>query len=367
MRGEESAAPEERRKTPAAGLGWRKESVAGRPEKAPIILLHGFAQTPASWDGVARILQGQGWRTYAPNLFEPESGLALRACDCGEELTALGDAAHDRAGGPTSDLAADPARDIADSPTSDPINHPIADSPTSDPASRPTSDPANHPIADPLASMGAVCDRVAAIVRLVAAAEGAPVLVGYSMGGRIAAETMVRHPGLPLAGLVLESAGLGPADDAARAALARRNGEWAAQLREGGVAAFMDWWETLPLFATQRELPPATRAAIRADREAHDAETLARSLEAWGAHHQTAESETAAALAQMRVAGRPVLYLAGSRDEKYAALAARVRAAGLPARLVEGAGHNVHLEKPEVFSRAVAQLAGAPSSGPSPS
>ena len=178
---------------------------------------------------------------------------------------------------------------------------------------------------------------------------------------------MVRHPGLPLAGLVLESAELGPADDAARAALARRNGEWAAWLREGGVAAFMDWWETLPLFATQRELPPATRAAIRADREAHDAETLARSLEAWGAHHQAAESETAAALAQMRVAGRPVLYLVGSRDERYAALAVRVRAAGLPAKLVEGAGHNVHLEKPEVFSRAVAQLAGAPPSGPSPS
>ena len=363
MRGEESAAPEERRKTPAAGLGWRKESVAGRPEKAPVILLHGFAQTPASWDGVARILQGQGRRTYAPNLFEPESGLALRACDCGEELTARGDAAYDRAGGPTGDLAGDPARDVADSPTSDPASHPVAGKPTSDPASRPTS----HSIADPLASMGVVCDRVAAIVRLVAAAEGAPVLVGYSMGGRIAAETMVRHPGLPLAGLVLESAGLGPADDAARAALARRNGEWAARLREGGVAAFMDWWETLPLFATQRELPPATRAAIRIGREAHGAETLARSLEAWGAHHQAAESETVAALAQMRVAGRPVLYLAGSRDEKYAALAARVRAAGLPARLVEGAGHNVHLEKPEVFSRAVAQLAGAPSSGPSPS
>ncbi|EOS50057.1 2-succinyl-6-hydroxy-2,4-cyclohexadiene-1-carboxylate synthase [Adlercreutzia caecimuris B7] len=363
MREEENAVPEGQRKAPAAGLGWRKESVAGRPEKAPVILLHGFAQTPASWDGVARILQGQGRRTYAPNLFEPESGLALRACDCGEALTAPGDAAYDRAGGPTGDLAADPARDVADSPTSDPINHPIADKPTSDPASHPTS----HSVADPLASMGAVCDRVAAIVRLVAAAEGAPVLVGYSMGGRIAAETMVRHPGLPLAGLVLESAGLGPADDAARAALARRNGEWAARLREGGVAAFMDWWETLPLFASQRELPPATRAAIRIGREAHGAETLARSLEAWGAHHQAAESETVAALAQMRVADRPVLYLAGSRDEKYAALAARVRAAGLPAMLVEGAGHNVHLEKPEVFSRAVAQLAGAPPSGPSPS
>ena len=176
----------------------------GKGAKAPVILLHGFAQTPASWDGIVRALQEQGRRTYALNLFEPESDLALRACDCREELTAPGDVVRDR-----------------------------ADRPTGDPASHPTS----HPIADPLASMGAVCDRVAAIVRLVAAVEGAPMLVGYSMGGRIAAETMVRHPGLPLAGLLLESAGLGPADEAARVALAERNGEWAARLRTEGVAA----------------------------------------------------------------------------------------------------------------------------------
>lgn len=62
---------------------------------------------------------------------------------------------------------------------------------------------------DPLTSLDAVCDRVAAIVRLVAQVDAAPVLVGYSMGGRIAAETVVRYPNLPLAGLVLESAGSG--------------------------------------------------------------------------------------------------------------------------------------------------------------
>ena len=166
--------PEERRKMPIAGLSWRKTSIAGRPEKTPVILLHGFAQTPASWNGIASALQEQGRRTYAPNLFEPESGLALRACDCGEELTATGDAACDRSGSPTGDLVADPACDVAASPT---------------------SNPANHPIADPLASLGAVCDRVAAIVHLVARAEGAPVLVGYSMGGRIAAETLMRQIG----------------------------------------------------------------------------------------------------------------------------------------------------------------------------
>ncbi|MFR1166947.1 MAG: alpha/beta fold hydrolase [Adlercreutzia equolifaciens] len=54
-----------------------------------------------------------------------------------------------------------------------------------------------------------MCDRAAAIIRLIAQADGAPVLVGYSMGGRIAAETVVRHPDLPLAGLVLKARGWG--------------------------------------------------------------------------------------------------------------------------------------------------------------
>ena len=184
-------------------------------------------------------------------------------------------------------------------------------------------------VRDPLTSLDAACDRVAAIVRLVAQVDAAPVLVGYSMGGRIAAETVVRYPNLPLAGLVLESAGLGPADEAARAALAERNGAWAQRLRDEGVAAFMNWWETLPLFASQRALPAEAHAAIRAERTSRDTEPLARSLEAWGAHHQAAETVTLGVLADLANRGVPVLYVAGVLDEKYSAVAARVRAAGL--------------------------------------
>ena len=205
-------------------------------------------------------------------------------------------------------------------------------------------------------SLDELCTCVADVVRKVANVEGAPVLVGYSMGGRLAAETLVRHPDLPLAGLVLESAGLGPADEAARAALAARNGVWAQRLRDEGVEPFMDWWETLPLFATQRALPLETRAALRAERTTHSAEALARSLEAWGAHHQASESDTLAALAAAQVADLPVQYIAGARDSKYAAAAARVGAAGLPATIVEHAGHNVHLEQPVEFLEAVKHL-----------
>ena len=43
---------------------------------------------------------------------------------------------------------------------------------------------------------------------------------------------------------------------------------WARRLREEGAAAFMDWWETLPLFASAaRRFPSEVRAAIRAERD----------------------------------------------------------------------------------------------------
>ncbi|MDE8701850.1 alpha/beta fold hydrolase [Adlercreutzia equolifaciens] len=257
------------------------------------VLLHGFAQTPASWDEVAAALQAAGHRTFVPDLF----------AWLGEE-----------------------GRDAAS---------PVC---------------AGHEGAAPLA---AACDRVAQVVRQVAGVEGAPVVVGYSMGGRLAAEALVRHPDLPLAALVLESAGLGPADEDVRAAMAQRNEGWAARLRAEGVEAFMDWWERLPLFASQQALPAPVRAAVRAQRTAHEVEVLAQSFEAWGAQHQALEGETLAALRGLRERGVSVRYLAGSLDAKYAAVAERVRAAGLPATVVPEAGHNIHLERPQAFAAAL--------------
>lgn len=257
--------------TGADGVAAGLAGLSGK-ERPAVILLHGFAQTPASWDAMTQGLRDRGHRVYVPDLYQRT----------GESLDQL-------------------------------------------------------------------CTAVAAMVADLAQAEGACALVGYSMGGRIAAETVVRNPRLPLAGLFLESAGLGPTDERERAVLADRNGAWAARLRAEGVAAFMDWWETLPLFATQRSLPEATRAALRSERMAHGAQPLARSLEAWGAQHQAAEAATLSALADLAVRGVSVSYLAGALDGKYAAVASRVRAFGIPAVVVPDAGHNVHLEAPISF------------------
>ena len=128
-----------------------------------------------------------------------------------------------------------------------------------------------------------------------------------------------------------------------------------AWLGEEGCEAFMNWWETMPLFASQRALPAPVRAAVRAQRTAHNAEVLAQGFEAWGAQHQALEGETLAALRALQERGVPVRYLAGSLDAKYTAVAERVRAAGLAAQVVPEAGHNIHLERPQEFLAALSR------------
>lgn len=40
---------------------------SGPEDGTPVVLLHGFPQTSVSWDAVARLLNNQGFRTWAPN------------------------------------------------------------------------------------------------------------------------------------------------------------------------------------------------------------------------------------------------------------------------------------------------------------
>mgnify|MGYP004457679375 CR=1 FL=1 len=156
----------------------------------------------------------------------------------------------------------------------------------------------------------------------------------------------------PFSALVLESAGTGPVDDAAREALRERNFAWAARVRDEGVSAFMDWWAGLPLFESQRILPDDQRERLRAGRLANDAESLALSFERAGAHAMPSKQETVRALCELSRRGIPVSYLAGELDAKYCKVLADLRAesqGAISCRIVPAAGHNIHLEQPRAF------------------
>ena len=180
-------------------------------------------------------------------------------------------------------------------------------------------------------------------------------VLGYSMGGRLALRVALLHPHRVRA-LVLESASPGIADDAERTARVASDRALADAIERDGVAAFVDRWERLPLWESQRALSPDVRASLRAARLRGDARGLARSLRMAGAGVDAPLHDRLAAL---RV---PTLLVAGALDAKYAAIA-RQLAALMPvarAEIVAGAGHAVHLERPAELARLVRAFVLAP-------
>jgi 2-succinyl-6-hydroxy-2,4-cyclohexadiene-1-carboxylate synthase len=183
---------------------------------------------------------------------------------------------------------------------------------------------------------------------------GAAWWVGYSLGGRVALQVAARRPER-VQGLVLVSAAAGLADPAQRAARVAQDEALARRIEERGVAAFVEEWLARPLFAGLRALPPAARAAQRAQRLRNRAWGLANSLRGMGAGAMEPLWDALPGIAA------PALLLAGEDDPKFARLAGEMRAL-LPAgrcRILPGCGHSLHVTHPEPFLEAVAEFLSA--------
>lgn len=177
--------------------------------------------------------------------------------------------------------------------------------------------------------------------RLVAESAGAAVVLGYSMGARMALHVATEAPDAVQA-LVLVGGTPGIDDDAERAERHAADRELARRIRDEGVDAFVERWLALPMFAG---LPPEGR--FETERRRNTAEGLATSLELAGTGAQQPLWDALPAI------DVPVLVVAGEDDRRYADIAARTAATiGDNARtaLVAGAGHSAHLERPAAFT-----------------
>lgn len=171
-------------------------------------------------------------------------------------------------------------------------------------------------------------------------------LLGYSMGGRIALAYACRtcdH----LTALILESAGLGPGTEEEEEAMLDHSMNLASRLETSSIEDFMEFWENLPMFDSQKRLPPHVIEAIRAERRANDAEALARAMRGLGHHAMDDYSE------QIKNLPIPVLYLAGMRDTKYRKVAESLAGEDDICYALFNTGHNTHLEDRETFCRQV--------------
>jgi 2-succinyl-6-hydroxy-2,4-cyclohexadiene-1-carboxylate synthase len=177
-----------------------------------------------------------------------------------------------------------------------------------------------------------------------AAAPGA-VVVGYSMGGRLALHAALGAAGR-FSGLVLVGASPGIEGDQERAARAVADDELAAWIETHSIEEVVERWERNPVFATQ---PAELVAAQRPGRLAHSPADLARLLRSAG---QGALPSLWDRLGELRI---PVLAVAGAHDRDYAARAERMASlsSSVAAEIVPDAGHAAHLEQPAIVRDAI--------------
>lgn len=175
-------------------------------------------------------------------------------------------------------------------------------------------------------------------------------LMGYSMGGRLAFFLAIHYP-KKFDRVVIESASPGLAIEGERQDRLERDSELSDKLISMPIEEFIEQWYQMPLFATMDQTSEAFER-MRARRLANSRDGLSLSLRMMGPGAQPSLWEELPRI-------RPKLLLVtGLLDEKYTRMASGIVKLCPAAQMVviDGAGHNVHFEKPEEFVIKVNQF-----------
>ncbi|HSI67915.1 MAG TPA: 2-succinyl-6-hydroxy-2,4-cyclohexadiene-1-carboxylate synthase [Planococcus sp. (in: firmicutes)] len=175
------------------------------------------------------------------------------------------------------------------------------------------------------------------------------VLTGYSMGGRIALAYACTYPSKVRA-LVLESASPGLKDEDERTVRQKNDSQLAEKILENGMTSFVDHWENIPLFLSQKTLAADVQRAVRQERLQQDPAGLAESLIGMGSGSQHSYWGSLGGLEM------PVLLVTGKLDVKFEGIAEEMKAVLKNAKHKSVmAGHAIHVEKPAEFATIVGE------------
>jgi 2-succinyl-6-hydroxy-2,4-cyclohexadiene-1-carboxylate synthase len=185
------------------------------------------------------------------------------------------------------------------------------------------------------------------------------ILLGYSLGGRLALhysatvhaatnDAVITDTATPadqprLRGLIVESGHPGLAGIDERRLRARQDARWVRRFwREPLTEVLADWYQQ-PVFA---ELDAVHRQQLLALRGQQDGRAIARMLAATSLARQPDHR------AWLADSALPTLWLSGTRDQKFSALACQLArdCPRLAADPIAHAGHNIHRDAPEAMA-----------------
>jgi 2-succinyl-6-hydroxy-2,4-cyclohexadiene-1-carboxylate synthase len=193
-------------------------------------------------------------------------------------------------------------------------------------------------------------------LREIATAGEGRLLVGYSLGGRLALRAALRAPDRYL-GVVTVGATAGIDEPSLRSTRAEADERLAAWIEAAPIEDIVGVWERQPLFADQSE---ALVEAQRPGRLAQDPAALAMILRTAG------QGVLEPVWHELLFLELPLVAIAGARDEGYVRAAKRIAdtAPRGRAEIVEEAGHAVQLQRPDEVARVLEGLLDEVGPGP---
>lgn len=167
------------------------------------------------------------------------------------------------------------------------------------------------------------------------------VLLGYSMGARLALHALL--DGGPWDAAVLVAPHPGLESESERAARRESDAEWAGRALSGDWREFLALWNAQPVLADSGRVPSVSELRRR---------EVARSFMDWSLGAQEPLWER---LGEIQC---PVLWCVGERDAKFRALAERALPLLPKGELwvAPGAGHRVPWDAPEAFAAKVGEF-----------
>ncbi|HYK73799.1 MAG TPA: 2-succinyl-6-hydroxy-2,4-cyclohexadiene-1-carboxylate synthase [Pseudoneobacillus sp.] len=171
---------------------------------------------------------------------------------------------------------------------------------------------------------------------------------GYSMGGRLALSMALLFPER-VRKLILESSSPGLSSELDRDERRASDYLLAQAIKEKGIEEFVDHWETIPLFQSQKALPDQVKSSIREQRITNNPIGLANSLIGMGTGSQPSYWD------RLREVEADVLIMVGEYDEKFCRIAFEMQKSLKYGKIykVPNCGHAIHVEQPEKFGTIV--------------
>lgn len=176
-------------------------------------------------------------------------------------------------------------------------------------------------------------------------------IIGYSMGGRLALSFALAYPEL-VSSLVLESSSPGLQTVEEQQARIKQDHALAKRILAEGILPFVDYWEDIPLFHSQKQLPREKRMMIRKQRLLNSEIGLANSLKGMGTGAQPSYWD------RLQELEMPVLLVTGEYDDKFCRIAEEMETR-LPKSewiAAKKTGHAIHVEDYELFGKIIREF-----------